>query len=88
MSPSALERRCVGINGQEPVLAGNLHTVPGIEHQRYIGTGGILPKILQRPAHAPEVTVCFEENLEPERRQRPVDCLRVVDGIGEGRIAR
>ena len=54
------------------------------EDERDIGTCRIGAKILERPAHVPEIAVRFRNNLESERAQRLVDGLGIIDSVAEG----
>ena len=51
--------------------------------QRHVGALGVLAKIVERPTHAPEIAVGFENDLETELLQRRFHGLAVMDGIGE-----
>ena len=70
-----VQRGRVGIDRQQPVVAGDLDAVPGEIDQRHVGARAVLAKIVERAAHALEVAIGLQRHLEAELFERVAERL-------------
>ena len=78
-----IERGCVGVDGQQPVVAGDLDAVAGKVDQRHVGAAGILAEILDGAACAAQVAIDLQRHFEAEAFEDVADRLRVIDRVVE-----
>ena len=78
-----VERREVGVDRHEIVLAAGLDAVAGIVDDRDVGAFGVLDEALQRPAQPARIAIGHHVGLEAELVEQFLDGPRIVGRIGQ-----
>ena len=79
-SPGAFQ---LGVDGNEIILAADLHAVAGIEEQREVGAIELAAELAHLVLHAALVEIAALDHVETELAQHLSDVGGIVCGIGQ-----